>query len=181
MLFTFADLYSEITKRIRPSASLFGSSVPLYHRSSWGAPESSAGAFWGFFPGTRGGRWESESPESGEGTSFSRRFFPPDVSKGPRRDRGPTDVLYLCLFLVGWCMLLYFVLRSWAGPSAEKLTAGLDWKGRACGVDAEVKNYPFLYWPAKRMPSNPQDNELKSCDIIPVIIKTKSLTLNPMC
>lgn len=157
----------EPTERLGRRASFFGSSAPLRHRSSGGPPEGSAGAFWGLSEGTGEGLWGPlEGSESGEGPS--RRFCPLDVSKGPRRDRGPTDVLCLCLFIVGWCVLFYIVLRSLGGPSAEKLTAGIDWKGRACGVDAEVKNFPFLYWPAKRMPVNPQDNELKSCDLMPV-------------
>ncbi|KAL8271737.1 hypothetical protein Esti_004332 [Eimeria stiedai] len=50
----------------------------------------------------------------------------------------------------------------------DRLTAGIDWLGRVCGVDAGVQHLPYLYWPSKAIPSGPVDAELDSCSLLPV-------------
>lgn len=97
------------------------------------------------------------------------RLSPLDVSKGPLKRRHPTDVC--CLFLFGgfWVVLSWLVLSSLSGSSSPvRLTAGIDWMGRACGLDKGVEHLPYLYWPSKAPPKAPVDTEMDSCNLIPV-------------
>lgn len=96
------------------------------------------------------------------------RFSPLDISKGPLRIRYSTDVC--CLFLFGgcWVILAWLVLSSLSNSSPLRLTAGIDWKGRVCGLDEGVENLPYLYWPSKVPPQVTTDTELDSCSLLPV-------------
>lgn len=81
---------------------------------------------------------QAGDPESLEGPVESppfERLSPLDVSKGPLRRRYPTDVC--CLFLFGgcWIVLGWLVLSSLSKSSPLRLTAGIDWMGRVCGLD----------------------------------------------
>lgn len=65
--------------------------------------------------------------------------------------------------LLGW-----LVFSSLSGSSPARLTAGLDWMGRVCGLDQGVEHLPYLYWPSKVPPKGPTDTELDSCSLVPV-------------
>ncbi|KAL8427211.1 hypothetical protein Efla_006492 [Eimeria flavescens] len=99
------------------------------------------------------------------------RLSPLDVSKGPLRKRRPTDVFCLLLFGASWLLLAWLVGSSLFQASPLKLTAGIDWMGRTCGIDKGVENLPYLYWPSKKPPAIPVDHELDSCSLLPVCTK----------
>ncbi|KAL8454677.1 hypothetical protein Emag_001385 [Eimeria magna] len=156
-----ADSDTEITNE-RDGLPLFadgGGPRSLRRRSSF----TSAGGFeWGGGPAGEGGGGPLE-----EAPPFER-LSPLDVSKGPLKKRQPTDVWCLSLFGFCWILLLWLVGSSLHGASPQRLTAGIDWLGRVCGVDAGVQHLPYLYWPSKNQPSGPVDFELDSCSLLPV-------------
>ncbi|CBZ51518.1 conserved hypothetical protein [Neospora caninum Liverpool] len=98
---------------------------------------------------------------------------PLDVSRGPLPQRRCTDLFFLVLLLLAWfAVAAALALRLAPGASpVARLSAGIDWKGRTCGHDPGVEDFPLVYWPAKQQPETPINDELSACSIIPVCTK----------
>ncbi|PFH36524.1 hypothetical protein BESB_047160 [Besnoitia besnoiti] len=98
---------------------------------------------------------------------------PLDVSGGPLPTRRCTDVFFLGLFVLVWLAVAgALILRLAPSPSPlPRLSSGIDWRGRVCGYDEGVEDFPLVYWPAKKQPSAPDDAELSACSVIPVCTK----------
>ncbi|KFG63079.1 plasma-membrane choline transporter [Toxoplasma gondii RUB] len=98
---------------------------------------------------------------------------PLDVSRGPLPRRRCTDLFFFVLLLCCWTACAAALLLRLA-PSASplaRLSAGIDWTGRVCGYDPGVEDFPLVYWPAKKQPETPIDQELSACSILPVCTK----------
>jgi hypothetical protein len=88
---------------------------------------------------------DSDSSASLKGSSAgSDEDFSPEA--GGIMKRRCTDVAWLLVFGVFlWCQG-YIAVRGFREGNLDKLTRGLDWKGRLCGVDPNVSGKPLLYW-----------------------------------
>lgn len=71
---------------------------------------------------------------------------PKRLSNGPVRSRRATDIIcciIFALFLVAWIALgVYYTLQP---NKMTSMTEILDSEGNYCGIDAKVKDYPYLY------------------------------------
>lgn len=65
------------------------------------------------------------------------------TGQAPRRC---TDLACCFVFLIYLLFCLTFLTASWHHGNVGRLTHGVDFYGRTCGVDAGVENAPFLYW-----------------------------------
>lgn len=66
-------------------------------------------------------------------------------------NRRCTDKLCLVIFLVGLAVLGGVAGKAYKSGDPMLLTNVYDADHKACGLDAEVKDYPLLYW-AKPLP-----------------------------
>jgi hypothetical protein len=75
--------------------------------------------------------------------------------------RGCTDVLFLILFGIAFAgMFAVFGYTADQGANPTKIINGVDWQGKICGEDTEVKDKPFAAWPG--LPTS-IDTEFKVC------------------
>ena len=93
-----------------------------------------------------------------------------DLQKAPApfHLRRCTDKFYLYLFCFCWSCLLCICFTSLFNSPSQRITAGIDYKGRVCGYDEEVKAFTLLYWPAKQPPNEPIDHEMQPNNVLPV-------------
>lgn len=64
------------------------------------------------------------------------------------KHRSLTDVLFFLAFIISWGV--FFGNLRWCqdqGSDPNKITSGVDYLGRICGVDEGVKDKPFGAWP----------------------------------
>ncbi|KAL8425635.1 hypothetical protein Efla_003355 [Eimeria flavescens] len=61
--------------------------------------------------------------------------------------RRVTDRNWLVLFASFLLLCLFFVLIALTEGSPSRLYRGMNYQGKTCGVDAEVKDLPYLYFP----------------------------------
>jgi len=57
-----------------------------------------------------------------------------------------TDVLCLIVFLAFLCGMVSVSAYALRNGDPRRLTHGIDWQGRFCGVDENVTHRPLLYW-----------------------------------
>jgi hypothetical protein len=57
-----------------------------------------------------------------------------------------TDPLCLIIFLLFMAGLVYITGYGVVHGDPRKLTNGIDWQGRVCGVTENVTNKPYIYW-----------------------------------
>ncbi|XP_026191016.1 uncharacterized protein LOC113146804 [Cyclospora cayetanensis] len=112
-------------------------------------------------------RWGGEEGATAD-SPWLDRLSPLDLGKGPVSRRFLTDVWSLCVLVLCWVCLLWLVASSLSHASPQKLTAGVDWKGRVCGLDGGVAHLPLLYWPSKQPPKAPSREELDGSNLLPV-------------
>lgn len=77
---------------------------------------------------------------------FLGQQIPSRLSHGPVRSRRMTDLvccIIFALFFAGWLAIgIYYTFTS---DRLDSLNDMLDSEGNYCGVDAKVKDYPFLF------------------------------------
>ncbi|KFG56706.1 plasma-membrane choline transporter [Toxoplasma gondii RUB] len=71
--------------------------------------------------------------------------FPDAEAEPPQRKS--TDVHWLLAFAGLACVTFFFLLLAFAEGSPSRLTRGLNYQGKTCGVDGSVRDLPFLYVP----------------------------------
>jgi len=57
-----------------------------------------------------------------------------------------TDILCLLAFLAYLCVMVTILGYAFRHGDPRRLTHGIDWQGRFCGVDENVTDRPLLYW-----------------------------------
>lgn len=72
--------------------------------------------------------------------------MPPRLANGPVRDRKMTDIfccICFLLFLIAWIVLGVFY--SFKSDKLQNLDDIMDSEGNYCGVDSNVRDYPYLF------------------------------------
>ena len=69
----------------------------------------------------------------------------PEGFDGPVKRRC-TDVLFMLLLIASWVAMTVIGIDSVKKGDPDKLINGVDYQGRICGVDADVKDLPNLYY-----------------------------------
>ncbi|XP_065916951.1 choline transporter-like protein 2 isoform X2 [Dysidea avara] len=71
--------------------------------------------------------------------------YDPDF-KGPihGKQRWPTDIICLALFIVFMVLMFAIGIYSWVEGNPQRLINPVDSEGRLCGVDDEVEDKPYL-------------------------------------
>jgi hypothetical protein len=107
-------------------------------------------------PGTE--QMDTTSPRSNEkdvGQPFSKDD-PNNLSEGPHLVRSCTDIPCLLLFVALLGGLFFLGFKALFRSDYRIVMYGKDHDGKVCGVDPEVKDYPFLYWPTITPPPKQQ-------------------------
>lgn len=63
---------------------------------------------------------------------------PEDIEGGA--DRRCTDVLFMLVLLLAWLGMTYLGVDGIANGDPNLLVNGIDYDGRICGIDADVKD-----------------------------------------
>ena len=83
---------------------------------------------------------------------------------GPVEERRCTDQFW-CYLIILFAFAIWYSISKAPMASEEKakiLTTPMDSQGRSCGLDEEVKDYPFLYY-AKFLNNEEVSYCVKSC------------------
>ncbi|CEL95355.1 unnamed protein product [Vitrella brassicaformis CCMP3155] len=95
-----------------------------------------------------------------------------DIAEGPLYRSGCTDIVVLILFVLAWGGLIAVASHAFTKGNPFRLTRGIDYNGRICGSDADVKDFPLVYWPAKNPIRLPSSKELGASQVLPVCTKS---------
>merc|ERR1719487_1753410 len=79
------------------------------------------------------------SPE-GEGGAQFQKGGDNDISNGPIKKRGCTDIACLCIYLIHWCAFFAVSFIGFQDGNPTKLYKPRDFRGDYCGVDKQWNN-----------------------------------------
>ena len=71
------------------------------------------------------------------------------MANGPYKKRKLTDIFWLILFVLFLIGFFVILIANSKKANPNMIMPTFDSSGRVCGVDASVKDYPYLYYTNK--------------------------------